>query len=214
MVRGKDKIKRNYFPDFDRFTKLQSVDQLCQTWVTWYLVLRGMDMDHAAAVKYMMYHRFSGLLSFIRFLMNCRPDWTEPKKSSLTFEMANRDLRLCDLLLTTGHFLTTKSPARISGLGGLPHIIPIRYTTDPANRKKEDKINQTGRVKWNLSHVDFDMEPMGELDGYICDFYYSRWAPLALKTADRARQKDDFGSINPSLDIYTEPYNRSGGDEM
>ena len=58
------------------------------------------------------------------------------------------------------------------------------------------------------------MNEMGALNGFCCDFYYSRWAPLALETADKTRQRSDFGSINPSLDIYTEAYNPSGGDDM
>ena len=77
----------------------------------------------------------------------------------------------------------------------------------------ENKINANGRTKWNLKHVDFDKDMGYDGKKWVCNFYYTRWAPLALKTADLVRSKTDFGDINPSLDIYR-THDRSGGDEM
>ena len=202
-----------YFPDFYRFRKLQTDDQLCQTWVTWYLVLRGMGQSHEDAVKYMMYHRYSGLLAFVRYLLNCVPDWSPPKKSTPFFEKINHSLPLCDLLLITGEVQTVANPAHIHLMGALPHSIPAPYTVSKSDRLLENKINANGRTEWNLKHVDFDKDMGYDGKQWVCNFYYTRWAPLALKTADLVRSKNDFGDINPSLDIY-HTHDRSGGDEM
>jgi hypothetical protein len=208
------------------FFKIQDNDGLCQTWCAYYCQLRAMGRSHAAACKFMVCHRYAGLLSYIRHLLNSVPH-AEPGSTAAAViagrvlanivQVRGKTVEVTKANGTRSHAVGSQTANLDGMLGDFTYNEPdstAQHYWKTFNEQRGNTIIRTqaekfaryrqlaerSRRRWDFLEYRKDREL-----AKFTEFYSCRWTPVALHTLDRVRGTSDFAGIVADPDIYGRP---------